>query len=184
DVAVVAGNGEYRRAGATRLQRDDRALLLCQRTRRAQKLQDIAFAPLQVIAQLRRQRARGGIAAQLVAVRPDLHLAAPQLREKPGDTHTAISSRSPAPLARGVALDTHPRASIASAIVATVGRSNRLRSGRSTPNTSRTRDTTLIASRECPPSSKKSSVVPTAGTFSSSAHIRPSLRSPSLLLPA
>jgi len=55
---------------------------------------------------------------------------------------------------------------MASAIVATVERSKRLRSGKSTPNTSRTRDTTLIASNECPPISKKSSFTPTLGTLS------------------
>ena len=52
-------------------------------------------------------------------------------------------------------------ASICSARPATVGCSNKLRNGNSTPNASRTRDMTCVASSECPPNSKKLSCTPT-----------------------
>src|SRR5215470_16347931 len=56
-------------------------------------------------------------------------------------------------------------------IPSTVGFSNTLRSSTSTPNTSLTLDTTCVASREWPPSSKKFSVSPKSSTLSTSPHI-------------
>ncbi len=61
--------------------------------------------------------------------------------------------------------------SIRSVRPATVGASNRLRSGTSTSIASRTRDMTCVASNECPPSSKKSSCTPTRSSPSTSAQI-------------
>ena len=60
---------------------------------------------------------------------------------------------------------------------ATVGPSNSARSGTSTPNTCRTRETTRVASSECPPSSKKLSVTPTRSSRSTSAQISASTSS-------
>ena len=54
---------------------------------------------------------------------------------------------------------------------ATVGPSNSARSGSSTPNTARMRETTRVASSECPPSSKKLSSTPTRSSRSTSAQI-------------
>src|ERR1044072_7197862 len=53
----------------------------------------------------------------------------------------------------------------------TVGCSNRIRTGASTPNASRTRDITCVASSECPPSAKKLSYTPTCSTRSTTAQI-------------
>ncbi len=64
-----------------------------------------------------------------------------------------------------------------SASRATVCASKTARSGISTPSASRTRDTTLVASRECPPSSKKSSSTPTRSAPSTSAQTPASVSS-------
>ncbi len=58
-----------------------------------------------------------------------------------------------------------------SASAATVGASKSARSGSSTPNASRTRETTRVARRECPPRVKKSSSTPTLSTPSTAAQI-------------
>ncbi len=54
---------------------------------------------------------------------------------------------------------------------ATVARSKSVPTGTSSPMTSRIRVTTRVASSECPPSSKKSSVTPTRSTRSTSIQI-------------
>ncbi len=63
------------------------------------------------------------------------------------------------------------RASARAASPATVGASKIARSGSSTPSASRARVATRVASRECPPSSKKLSSTPTRSTPSTSAQI-------------
>ena len=62
-------------------------------------------------------------------------------------------------------------ASIVAASPAMVGVSNSAATGTSTANTARIRDTTWVASSECPPRVKKSSCTPTRSTPSSSAQI-------------
>ena len=57
------------------------------------------------------------------------------------------------------------------ASAATVGASNSARSGTSTPNACRARETTCVASSEWPPSSKKPSSTPTRSAPSTSAQI-------------
>ena len=60
---------------------------------------------------------------------------------------------------------------------ATVGASKSARSGSSTPNACRTRETTRVASSECPPSPKKSSSTPTRSSPSTSPQIPASISS-------
>ena len=139
DVAAVSRHAEDGSARAVRLQRHDRPLLARERLRGTEELEDVVFAQPQVLPHLWGQCTCRRIATQLIAIRPDLHVAAPELRQKRRDAHTAISSRSPAAPGRGMAA--HASASIASASFATVGCSKRFRSGRSTPKVSRTRDT-------------------------------------------
>ncbi len=62
-------------------------------------------------------------------------------------------------------------ASTAEARPATVGASNNRCSGSSTPRAVRTRETTWVASREWPPSAKKSSRTPTRSIRSTSAQM-------------
>ena len=79
----------------------------------------------------------------------------------------------PAPRAAAPAAPRGASPPPARASPATVGPSNSARSGSSTPNTSRMRETTRVASSECPPSSKKLSSTPTR---SSAQHLRPDPR--------
>src|SRR5262245_43917768 len=51
-----------------------------------------------------------------------------------------------------------------------VDASNTRRTGTSTPNTERTRDTRRVANNECPPNTKKSSSTPTRGNPKTSAN--------------
>src|SRR6202043_348101 len=104
--------------------------------------------------QVRRQHAGWSIAAQLITVRADLNIAAAQLRKKGGHAHNSISSRLTATLGRCLELATHVNASMASANAATLGRSKRLRIGRSMPDASRILDMSRIAMSEWPPRSK------------------------------
>ncbi len=60
--------------------------------------------------------------------------------------------------------------SIARACARSLWCSNTTRTGNSTENASRTRDTHCVASNECPPSAKKSSSRPTRSTCSSALH--------------
>src|SRR5439155_23873360 len=134
----------------------------------------------QRLTQLGRQRASRSVAPQLVSVRPDLNVAAAQLLKKGHHVHKANSSRSPAgPLVIG-AFATHDSLSIISASPATVGRSKRLRSDRSTSNSSRIRDTALMAINDWPAKSKKSSLMPTFCTLSRSVQIAASVFSVSV----
>ncbi len=72
-------------------------------------------------------------------------------RQRPRALRTGATGGSAGAPARRVS-------STRAASSATVGPSNSARSGSSTPNSCRTRETTRVASSECPPSSKKSSV--------------------------
>src|SRR5204862_7201874 len=133
-IAIVPGDGKNGDALAAGLQRHDGPLLVGKRLDRSQEFQDIGLALSQRLTQLGRQRASRSVAPQLVSVRPDLNVAAAQLLKKGHHVHKANSSRSPAgPLVIG-AFATHDSLSIISASPATVGRSKRLRSDRSTSN--------------------------------------------------
>ena len=70
-----------------------------------------------------------------------------------------------------------PRRS-SSASSATVGFSNRPRTGTSTPSAARILATSRVASSECPPRAKKLSSMPTSGTFSTWANRSHSAFSP------
>src|ERR1043165_2999977 len=71
--------------------------------------------------------------------------------------------------------------SIASASPATVGLSNITLSPTSTPITSLTLDITCVASSECPPSSKKFSLIPASSILNTSLHIPPTISSTAVL---
>src|SRR5436190_347969 len=168
DITIVAGHSENRRPLASRLQRDNRALLTGKKLGRTQEFDDVALALTQCVSQVRRQHTGGSVAPQWVTVNPDLNGAASQFREKRRHCHSAMSSRSPAPASTGeFAPATHDRPSMTSARPATVGRSKRLRRETSTPNASRIFDTARMARSDCAPSSKKSSWIPTLFTLSS-----------------
>src|SRR5229473_474968 len=66
---------------------------------------------------------------------------------------------------------------------ATVGFSNRLLNPTSTPSTLLTRDTTCVASNECPPNSKKFSSLPTRSRFNTCAHTPATNSSVAVLAP-
>src|SRR5215217_919901 len=71
--------------------------------------------------------------------------------------------------------------STTSASPATVGLSNISLSATSTSSTSLILDTTCVASSECPPSSKKLSLIPTLSLFSTSAHMPDTISSTAVL---
>src|SRR2546426_1470279 len=167
-VAIVPGHAENGNLFSAGLEWYDGPLLVGERLRRTEEFHDIALALPQPLAQLGSQHAGGGSAPQLVAVRPDLNVAATQFLEKGRYDHSANSSRSVASLIGACVFATQDSPSMTSAKPATVGRSKRLRSGRSTPKTSRTRDTALIATNDCPPRTKQSSLMPMFSTTSSS----------------
>src|SRR5215469_6066997 len=73
--------------------------------------------------------------------------------------------------------------SICFASPATVGFSNRLLNATSTPSTLLTRDTTCVASNECPPNSKKFSSLPTRSRFNTCAHTPATNSSVAVLAP-
>src|SRR5437870_3837053 len=94
-VTIVASNGENRDARAARLQWHNGPLLRGKRASGAQEFQIIAFAPLQFIAQLRRQRASGSIASQPIAIGRDMNIAVAKSRKEGGYLHSTTSSRTP-----------------------------------------------------------------------------------------
>src|SRR4029077_20195578 len=162
--AVVSRHAEHGRAGPPRLQRHDGALLLSQGLRRTEEFQDFALPLPQLITQLGRQHPDRSGAPQAVAFGPDLDITAAQFSQEHRHHYSAISSRSRAPLSATPAgafpLVTHVNASTPSASAATVGRSNRLRSSRSTPAWARSWETSRAAMSELPPRSKKLSNTP------------------------
>src|SRR5258707_4583632 len=160
-VAVVPRHRENGRAGSARLQRHDGALLLGERHGRAQKLQNFVLELPQFMAQFGRQHPGRGIATQPITVRPNVDIALAEQLKKVQHLHTSTSSRSPATRAGVRAAADHDKASMVSASPAIVGRSKRFRKGTSTPNRSRSWLTSCMASRECPPDSKKLSRLPT-----------------------
>ena len=100
--------------------------------------------------------------------------AGPGTRAAPARTTAAAAPCAPAGTTGGSTGSSARRiSSTRPAISATVGPSKSARSGSSTPNTSRTRDTTRVASSECPPSSKNSSSTPTP---LDAQHLRPDPR--------
>src|SRR5712692_1944651 len=167
-VATMPGHGKNWNARSAGLQRHDGSLLLGKRLGRAEECENIALALPQLSAQLGRQNAGWSTAAQLVAISPDLNVAAAQFLKQRRHDHSSISSRSLASWVSAFALATQDSPSMTSASPATVGRSKRLRRGRSTSKTSRIRDTALIATKDCPPRSKKSSLTPMFSTYSNS----------------
>src|SRR2546421_1905664 len=159
-VAVVPGHREHGRAAAPSLEWHDRALLPCKRLPRAQQRQDLALVVLQPIPQLGRQHAGRRGAAQALALGVEVDAAVMQVGEETLQRHSSISSRcrrSAIGVCRRVENIT---ASMASASCATLGRSNRLRSGRSTPDAARSCEVSRAAMREWPPRSKKLSSTP------------------------
>src|SRR3989441_1655497 len=110
---------------------------------------------LQLFAQCGGKHAGRRIAAQPVALRPDLNIAAAQVGEQGGHAHSSISTRLAARAGARRELAAHARASIASASAATVGRSKRVRSGRSSPVAVRSFAMSRAAMSEWPPRSKK-----------------------------
>ncbi len=60
---------------------------------------------------------------------------------------------------------------------ATVGAANNLRNGSSTLKLVRMRDSSCVASSECPPNSKKLSCIPTCSIFSTCVQITPNISS-------
>ena len=93
-VTVVPGHREHRRARAASLERHDRARPLRQLVGRAQEFQDLALASLQLVTQLGGERPGRGRAPQVLALGPDLDIAAAQLREKRRHAHSSTTSRS------------------------------------------------------------------------------------------
>ena len=119
-------------------------------------------------ASAQRHRHVVGRAARLEAGRGTRAAAArTRAAAAPSPRHRARAAARPAPRSRAARRSIHRPASSA-----TVGASNSARSGSSTPNGARTRDTTCVASSEWPPSSKKLVLAPRpAPTPSTSAQI-------------
>src|SRR2546428_242324 len=154
-IAVVSGDAKNGGACTPRLQWDDGPLLLGKGRGRAQECQDVVLPLLQLFAQFGGKHAGRRIAAQPVALRPDLNIAAAQVGEQGGHAHSSISTRLAARAGARRELAAHARASIASASAATVGRSKRVRSGRSSPVAVRSFAMSRAAMSEWPPRSKK-----------------------------
>src|SRR3989442_14373088 len=136
-IAIVYGDAKNGGACTPRLQWDDGPLLPGKGRGRAQECQDVVLPLLQLFAQFGGKHAGRRIAAQPVALRPDLNIAAAQVGEQGGHAHSSISTRLAARAGARRELAAHARASIASASAATVGRSKRGRSGRSSPGAGR-----------------------------------------------
>jgi hypothetical protein len=93
NVAIMSSHAKDGNPRAAGLERHNGPFLPRKRLSGTEEFYDFAFAPLQLIAQLGRQHAGWSIAAQPIAVGPDLNVAAAQLCEDGCHAHNAISSR-------------------------------------------------------------------------------------------
>src|SRR6185503_1215210 len=149
-----------------RLQRNNRRGLAGNIRRLFEEREDLVFAFAKLFAQLRRQGARGSVASQTVFFYRKIDVLLPQFGEKGGNGHSSSSSRRP-PVPDAVFV-VHVSMSIASARVLSWRLSKRWRNWMSTLNAARIFATAFIASKECPPRSKKLSSAPMLLTFNKS----------------
>src|SRR2546425_2521431 len=170
-IAVVSGDAKNGGACTPRLQWDDGPLLLGKGRGRAQECQDVVLPLLQLFAQFGGKHAGRRIAPQRVALRPDLNIAAAQVGQQGGHAHSSISTRLAARAGARREPVAHARASIASASPATVGRSKRWRSGRSSAEAIRSFAMSRAAMSEWPPKSKKLSNTPKSVRSSTSRNM-------------